>query len=40
MPNKVRDEIKYQFPNFNGSAFEVWEWILSDFIQQHIMGVT
>ena len=25
------DEITYQFPNFNGAAVEVWEWI-SNFI--------
>ena len=24
---KVSDEIIYPFPNFNGTAVEVWEWI-------------
>ena len=24
---KVRDEITYPFPNFNGATAEVWEWI-------------
>ena len=28
---KVQDEITCQFPNFNGGAVEVWEWV-SDFI--------
>ena len=23
----VEDEITYAFPNFNGCAVEVWEWI-------------
>ena len=27
MPSKVSDEIIYPFPNFNGAAFEVAEWI-------------
>ena len=27
MLNKVWDEITYAFPNFNGAAVEVWEWI-------------
>ena len=27
MPCKMWDEITYQFPNFNGCAAEVWEWI-------------
>ena len=26
MPNKVRDESNYPFPNFNGCTMEVWEW--------------
>ena len=30
------DEVTYPFPNFNGAAIEVWEWI-SNFIQ-HITG--
>ena len=25
VPSKVRDKIIYQFPNLNGSTFEVWE---------------
>ena len=29
--HKVWDEITYPFPNFNGAAVEVWEW-LSNFI--------
>ena len=24
---KVWDEITYLFPNFNGAAVEVWEWV-------------
>ena len=36
MPGKVRDEIAYPFPHFNGSAVEVWEWI-SYFIPHFIM---
>ena len=36
MPNKVWDEITYQFPN--GSTIEVWEWIIN-FIQYFIMDV-
>ena len=31
MTNNVWDEITYPFPNFNGTAVEVWEWI-SNFI--------
>ena len=27
MPSKLGDEIIYSFPNFNGAAVEVWEWI-------------
>ena len=27
MHHKVRDEITYPFPNFNGTTIEVWEWI-------------
>ena len=27
MPSKVWNEIIYPFPNFNGAAVEVWEWI-------------
>ena len=30
------DEITYQFPNFNGSTVEVWEWI-NNFITHFIM---
>ena len=33
---KMWDEIIYQFPNFNGAAIEVWEWI-SNFIP-HFIG--
>ena len=29
--NKLRDEITYPFPNFNGCTVEVWEWV-SKFI--------
>ena len=32
----VWDEITYPFPNFNGTVFEVWEWI-SNFIP-HFTG--
>ena len=35
MPIKVRDEIIYLFPNFNGCTVEVWEWI-SNFIPPFI----
>ena len=38
MPSKVWDEITYPFPNFNGAAVEVWEWI-SNFIPHFIMVV-
>ena len=27
LPREVWDEIAYQFPNFNGVAVEVWEWM-------------
>ena len=39
MPSKVWDEITYTFPNFNGSAVEMWEWI-SNFIRNIIMVVS
>ena len=32
--HNMRDETDYQFPNFNGAAVEVWEWI-NNFI--HIL---
>ena len=35
---KVRDEIIYPFPNFNGEPVEVWEWI-GNFIPHFIMNV-
>ena len=38
MPSKVYDEITYPFPNFNGIAIEVWEWI-NNFLQHFIMDV-
>ena len=38
MPTKMWDEIPLPFPNFNGSAVEVWEW-LRNFIPHFIMGV-
>ena len=38
MPSKVWDEIIYPFPNFNGAAVEVWEWI-SNFIPYLIIDV-
>ena len=38
MPSKVWDEIAYPFPNFNGGAVEVWEWI-SYFIPHFVMYV-
>ena len=38
MPSKVRDGITYPFPNFNGCAIEVWEWI-RNFTQHFIMDV-
>ena len=38
MPSKVCDEITHPFPNFNGTAIEVWEWI-SNFITHYIMDV-
>ena len=31
MPSKVRDEIIYQFPNFNCCTIDAWEWI-NDFL--------
>ena len=27
--NKARDEIIHPFPNINGLAVEVWEWIIN-----------
>ena len=38
MFDKVRVEIIYPFPNFNGCTVEVWEWI-SNFIPKVIMGL-
>ena len=38
MPSKVWDESIYPFPNFNGTAIEVWEWI-SNFIPHFAMDV-
>ena len=32
---KILDEITYPFPNFNGAAVEVWEWI-SNFTEHYI----
>ena len=37
-PSKLWYEITYPFPNFNGTAIEVWEW-LSNFILYFIMDV-
>ena len=39
MTNKVWDEITYPFPNFNGAAVEVWEW-MSNFITLHWPAIT
>ena len=36
--SKVGNKITYQFPNFNGCTFEVWEWI-RNFISYFIMDV-
>ena len=38
VPGKVWNEITYPFPNFNGRAVEVWEWI-SNFITRLMMDV-
>ena len=38
MLSEVWYEITYRFPNFNGAAFEVWEWV-SDTIRHFIMDV-
>ena len=38
MPSNVWDEIIYLFPNFKGTAVEVWEWI-SNFVSRFIMDV-
>ena len=38
MPSKVRDEITYPFPNFNGPTDEVWGWI-SNFTPPFKMDV-
>ena len=38
MPINVWDEITYPFPNFNGAAVEVWEWI-SNFILHFLLDV-
>ena len=27
MPSKLWDDFNYPFPNFNGVAVEVWEWM-------------
>ena len=37
MCSEVWDEITHPFPNFNGCAVEVWEWI-SNFIPQSHYG--
>ena len=39
LPSNVWDGIIHQFPNFNGCAVEVWEWV-SNFILHFIMDVT
>ena len=36
--SKLCDEITYPFPNFNGCAVEVWEWI-SNVIPHYMMDV-
>ena len=38
MPSKVWDEITCPFPNFSGTAVEVWEW-RSNFIPHLVMDV-
>ena len=38
MSIKVCDEIPYPFPNFNGTAIEVWEWT-SNLIPHFMMDV-
>ena len=34
---KMRDEISYSFPNINGEAVDVWEWIT--VFDTDLMGV-
>ena len=36
---KAWDEITYLFPNFNGTAIEVWEWISNyiPYITDHVI---
>ena len=38
MHSKVSHEITYLFPNFNGCAVDVWEWI-SHFIPHFIIDI-
>ena len=38
MSDKTKDEITYQFPNFNGATVEVWEW-KCNIIQHFVMDV-
>ena len=38
MLSNVWDEIIYPFPNFNGTAVQVWDYI-SNFIPHFIMDV-
>ena len=32
--HKVRDEFTYPFPNLDGAAVQVWEWIMNSLILQ------
>ena len=38
MPRKMRDEIMYPFPNFNGTTVEVSE-LISNFIPHFMIDV-
>ena len=38
MPRKIWDEITDPFPNVNGCAFKVWEWV-SNYTQYFTMNV-
>ena len=35
---EISDQIIYPFPNFNGAAVEVWEW-MSNFVSHFMLDV-
>ena len=38
IPSNVQDKVSYPFPNFNGAAVEVLEWIIN-FIPRFIIDI-